>query len=67
MNIDIFSTTNKYKTIYMDPPWAEQRGGKIKRGADRHYPLMKTKNIAELPIKELADPEGCHIYMWGNK
>lgn len=28
---------NKYKTIYADPPWPEQGGGKIKRGADRHY------------------------------
>ena len=35
----------KYKTIYADPPWREQGGGKIKRGADRHYPLMKTKDI----------------------
>ena len=44
MNIDIYNTDRKYKTIYMDPPWAEQGGGKIKRGADRHYPLMKTKD-----------------------
>ena len=64
MNIDIFNTDRKYKTIYMDPPWAEQGGGKIKRGADKHYPLMKTKDIAKLPIKELADPDGCHVYMW---
>lgn len=64
MKIDIFNTENKYKTIYMDPPWAEYGGGKIKRGADRHYPLMKTKDIVKLPIKELADPNGCHIYMW---
>ena len=64
MNIDIYNTDRKYKTIYMDPPWAEQGGGKIKRGADRHYPLMKTKDIAKLPIKELADPEGCHLYLW---
>lgn len=34
---------NKYKTIYADPPWPEQGGGKIKRGADRHYPLMPVK------------------------
>ena len=64
MTVDIYNTENKYKTIYPDPPWAEQGGGKIKRGADRHYPLMKTKDIAQLPIKELADPYGCHIYMW---
>ena len=47
MTVDIYNTGNKYKTIYLDPPWAEQGGGKIKRGADRHYPLMKTKDIAQ--------------------
>ena len=55
---------NKYKTIYTDPPWPEQGGGKIKRGADRHYPLMSVKEIMELPVGELADPEGCHLYLW---
>ena len=40
MNIDIYNTDKKYKTIYMDPPWMESGGGKIKRGADRHYPLI---------------------------
>lgn len=41
MTVDIYNTGNKYKTIYMDPPWAEQGGGKIKRGADRHYPRQR--------------------------
>lgn len=54
----------KYKTIYADPPWMECGGGKIKRGADRHYPLMKTKDIAALPVRDLIDPEGCHLYIW---
>lgn len=54
----------KYKTIYADPPWMEHGGGKIQRGADRHYPLMKTEAIKALPVKELADPEGCHLYLW---
>lgn len=53
----------KYKTIYADPPWAEQGGGKIKRGADRHYPLMKTKEIIALPIELLAD-DNAHLYLW---
>ena len=35
----------KYKTIYADPPWPEYGGGKIKRGADRHYDLMTVKDI----------------------
>ena len=43
----------KYKTIYADPPWSETGGGKIKRGADKHYPLMKTKDIITLMKTEL--------------
>jgi hypothetical protein len=31
----------KYRTIYIDPPWPERGGGKIKRGADRHYSLNR--------------------------
>lgn len=53
----------KYKTIYADPPWAEVGGGKIKRGADKHYPLMKTKDICSLPVEDIAD-ENCWLYMW---
>ena len=64
MFVDIHNTDKKYKTIYIDPPWNERGGGKIKRGADRHYPLMSTKEIEELPIMNLADEEGCHLYMW---
>lgn len=28
-----------YACLLADPPWAERGGGKIKRGADRHYDL----------------------------
>jgi hypothetical protein len=34
-----------YSTILMDPPWNETGGGKIKRGADKHYPLVKTPDL----------------------
>ena len=61
---DIFTTTKKYRTIYLDPPWEEKGGGKIKRGADRHYSLMSIKEIEALPVRELADENGCHLYMW---
>jgi len=55
----------KYKTIYLDPPWNLSGGGKIKRGADKHYPLMRTEDIFAMKefIDELAD-ESCHMYMW---
>jgi N6-adenosine-specific RNA methylase IME4 len=55
----------KYKTIYADPPWPEKGGGKIKRGADRHYPLMKIKEIMDLQafISSIAD-DNSHLYLW---
>jgi N6-adenosine-specific RNA methylase IME4 len=53
----------KYKTIYADPPWPERGGGKIKRGADKHYNLMTVKEIAALPIRNIAD-DNCHLYLW---
>ena len=47
----------KYKTIYCDPAWNETGGGKIKRGADRHYVLMKTEDIKKLPVQSIADDD----------
>ncbi|HEY5658348.1 MAG TPA: MT-A70 family methyltransferase [Myxococcota bacterium] len=35
----------RFRTIYADPPWTERGAGKIKRGADRHYPLVPTPEI----------------------
>ena len=53
----------QYATIYADPPWPERGGGKIKRGADRHYELMSIKEITALPILFIA-AENAHLYLW---
>lgn len=58
----------KYRTIYADPPWQEVGGGKIRRGADAHYPLMKTVEICNLwvnnvPVSMLAEDDA-HLYLW---
>ncbi len=53
----------KYKTIYADPPWPERGGGKIKRGADRHYKLMSVEEIKALPVQSIA-AENSHLYLW---
>lgn len=57
--------TPQYRTILADPPWMERGGGKIKRGADRHYPLMPTKEIKVLgqQVQAIAAPS-CHLYLW---
>lgn len=52
-----------YQTIMADPPWLERGGGQIRRGADRHYPLMKTREIAALPVAQWAASDA-HCYVW---
>lgn len=55
-----------YRTILMDPPWYETGGGKIKRGADRHYPLVKTPDMPRVIMQspEWQPDTDCHLYMW---
>jgi N6-adenosine-specific RNA methylase IME4 len=54
-----------FGTIFADPPWPERGAGRIKRGADRHYPLMQTADIASLGsiVQQLAKPDS-HLYLW---
>jgi N6-adenosine-specific RNA methylase IME4 len=58
------------KTVQMDPPWPEQGGGKIKRGADRHYLLIKKReDILKVVYQSGVWPdwekdEGAHLYIW---
>ncbi len=55
-----------YPCILIDPPWNETGGGKIKRGADRHYPLLKTPDIVRV-IREsgvFLPADNAHLYLW---
>lgn len=56
----------RFPTISLDPPWPERGGGKIKRGADRHYPLLA---VEKMPAVILASgvylpAANAHMYMW---
>ena len=53
----------KYKTIYCDPAWNHKGSGRIARGASRHYKLMKTQDIKNLPVKDISS-ENCILFMW---
>ena len=56
----------KFKTIVIDPPWYERGAGKIKRGADRHYELLKTEDIPPV-IKNSGywnPAKDSHLYLW---
>lgn len=55
-----------YKTITADPPWKESGGGKIKRGADRHYPLMSLRDIDRTirTCPKFLPADDAHLYLW---
>ena len=57
---------DQYKCIVADPPWMERGGGKSKRGADRHYPLMNKQQIVKtmMPVIHLSAAKSCHLWMW---
>lgn len=57
----------EYACIVADPPWNEQGGGKIKRGADRHYALIKKREdilraMVQAPCWRPAD--NAHLWLW---
>lgn len=56
----------KFSTIVTDPPWPEHGGGKIKRGADRRYKLMKVPEIIELHQRVLLGKvaDNAHLFCW---
>ena len=56
----------KFRTVLIDPPWNQRGGGKIKRGADRHYGLMKEKEIQNAIDEQISEcmEKNAHMYMW---
>jgi N6-adenosine-specific RNA methylase IME4 len=57
---------SNFHCITMDPPWMERGGGKIKRGADRHYPLLDYPGIvaAILQSPSWRPADDCHLWCW---
>ena len=62
---DLLASKKRYGTIFADPPWPERGSGRIKRGANRHYPLMEVKAIIAMGdvVQQLAKPSS-HLYLW---
>ncbi len=56
------------RTIVIDPPWMEKGGGKTKRGADKHYPLLSTpeiiRTVLQGPFAEYEIAKDAHMYLW---
>ena len=55
----------KYQVIYADPPWAYRVRCKSRRLKleEIQHPNMRIEEIADLPVKELAD-ENCALFLW---
>ena len=56
----------KYHAIVIDPPWPVQKiVREVRPNQDRFaYRTMTLDEIAKLPIADLANDEGCHVYLW---
>lgn len=67
MKVDIFSTGNKYKIIYADPPWKATESGSGVRGTSdlhkRYKGVMPIEEICELPIKNITE-DNCILFLW---
>jgi N6-adenosine-specific RNA methylase IME4 len=52
-----------FKTVLADPPWPESGGGKVRRGADAHYPLLSFEQIRAINVRSVIEPNA-HCYLW---
>lgn len=66
MTLALFEEPEPFRCLLADPPWAERGGGKIKRGADRHYPLAPTKEIPGIVRGSglFRPAENAHLWLW---
>jgi len=59
----------KYNIIYADPPWNfgnrmySSNKNDHHRAITRAYPVMKTSDICELPVRDICE-EDCVCFMW---
>lgn len=59
--------TGRYRCIVIDPPWPVakiEREERPNQGVTLDYPTMTIEAITALPIPDLAEPTGCHVYLW---
>ncbi len=52
----------KYKIILADPAWRFSSGPN--KNPERHYRTMPIREIAKLPVRDLAHPDGCRLLLW---
>lgn len=57
----------KYRCLVIDPPWPVkkiEREERPNQGIELDYPTMSLEEIEALPIPDLAEESGCHLYLW---
>jgi N6-adenosine-specific RNA methylase IME4 len=61
----------KQRCIVLDPNWPEQGGGRVKRGADRHYKIITKAQCPHEILRTVyqsgvwnPDPKGCHCWLF---
>lgn len=62
-HVDIYTTDNKYRVIYADPPWSyndKQNTDKL-GGAEKHYPTMSIQELCDLPIPA---EDNAVLFLW---
>lgn len=66
VTLSLFDNGPAFPAIVMDPPWAERGGGKIKRGADRHYQLADQDEIIRAVTKSplFRPAANAHAWVW---
>lgn len=58
-----------YRAFLIDPPWKYKayvdpdETTENRRDAERYYETMETSEIAALPVRDLAAPEGSHLFL----
>lgn len=50
-----------YRVILADPPWMFAAGTS---GRPQHYGRMTDRELARLPVEDLAHPDGCWLFLW---
>lgn len=57
----------KFSVITADPPWQfsdELKMSDVPRGAKSNYNTLSTDDLCSLPVKDIADPDGCVLALW---
>ncbi len=59
--------TGKFRIFYADPPWSYNdkcdAGAVQSGGAEKHYPSMTIRELCELPIRAMAEPDAV-LFLW---